>query len=139
MISSYNSESLNRTIRADELTELSTEDLNALLGDLIKAIKSIDEQINETIELEIKHGLSPDNDWLHRAKTKRRICLQLAGKTEKYLQGTDSVPAVGAYAERFQEAYTKHYEKILFEELGPDLETIKKEAKELALNDVGPN
>ena len=49
------------------------------------------------------------------------------------------MPAVGAYAERFQEAYTKHYEKILFEELGPDLETIKKEAKELALNDVGPN
>ena len=139
MISSYNSESLNKTIRSDELSELSTEDLNALLGDLINAIKSIDAQINETIDLESRHGLASDNDWLRRAKTKRRICLQMAGGAERQLKEAGEVLPEGAYAERFQEAYTKHFEKILFEELGPALESIKKEAKELALNDLGHN
>lgn len=132
MIPRFDSDSLGTRVCLNELDQFPAETLASLRDDVIKAVKDIDVQINETIALESRYGLTPDNDWLHRAKMKRRICLQFAIKIDKLLKGSEYIS--------YQEAYAKHFEDILAEEIGPtSLERIKKEAKELALNDVGPD
>lgn len=68
---------------------------------------------------------------MHRAKKKRRICLEFAAKLNTLINGAEP-PKVS-----YEEAYKKHFREILLEELGPNLERIEAEAAELARADVG--
>lgn len=88
--------------------------------------------MSQAEEFQQSAGISPDEDWLHRAKKKRKICLDFAIKASAALRGRSGIS--------FEEAYQKRLDEILCEELDPaTVDRIKKEAKELALDDVGRN
>ena len=127
----FNSKDLGRGVLLSEVEELPVADQKLVYEEAIEAINSIDASIKEISSLEKRSGISGDSDWLHRAKKKRRICLEFAAKLNTALNGAQS-PKIS-----YEEAYKKHLREILFEELGPALERIEAEAAELARTDVG--
>lgn len=127
----FNSKDLGRGILLSEVDDLEATDQKLVYEEAIEAINSIDASIKEISGLEKRSGISSDSDWLHRAKKKRRICLEFAAKLNTAINGIDA-PKVS-----YEEAYKKHLREILFEELGPALERIEAEAAELARADVG--
>lgn len=125
----FNSKALDRAVHSTELPELSKEDLATLQNELIECILSIQASLAEVKAFDGKYGLSPDEEWQHRAKKKLRICKQFAAKIEALKGGTP--PAV------FKDAYAARLREILAEELGPtSLKKIEDEAAELARADV---
>ena len=127
----FRSKDLGRVVSLAEVDSLDASDQKLLYEELIEAVTSIDSTIKEIGGLEKRSGIRTDSDWLHRAKKKRRICLEFAAKLNTILGGSEA-PTV-----TYEEAYKKHLREILSEELGPILETIEKEAAELARADVG--
>ena len=125
----FNSKELNRPVHSSELAELTPEDLEILRTELFDCIEGINKSLSEIKDFTDKHGYPPDEDWLHRAKKKLRICMQFAVKIEASNNGTPVT---------YKEAYEKRFREILLEELGPDsLKKIENEASELARADMG--
>jgi len=115
-----------------EVEDLDTCDQKLLYEELIEAVTSIDSTIKEISDLEKRSGIRTDSDWLHRAKKKRRICLEFAARLNAALGGMEP-PKIS-----YEDAYKKHLREILTEELGPKaIERIEAEAAELARADVG--
>jgi len=127
----FKSKDLDRGIFLSELDSLPVNEQKLLYEETIESINGIDSSIKEISGLEKRSGISSDSDWLHRAKKKRRICLEFAAKLNTLINGAQP-PKVS-----YEEAYKKHFREILLEELGPDLERIETEAAELARADVG--
>ena len=127
----FTSKDLGQGVLLSEVEDLGTHEQKILYEEAIEAINSIDSNIKEINGLEKRSGISTDADWLHRAKKKRRICLEFAAKLNTILNGAD-LPKIS-----YEEAYKKHFHQILLEELGPDLERIESEAANLARADVG--
>lgn len=127
----FKSKGLDRGIFLSELDSLPVNEQKLLYEETIESINGIDSSIKEISGLEKRSGISSDSDWLHRAKKKRRICLEFAAKLNTLINGAQP-PKVS-----YEEAYKKHFREILLEELGPDLERIESEAAELARADVG--
>lgn len=127
----FKSKDLDRGIFLSELDSLPVSQQKLLYEETIESINGIDSSIKEISGLEKRSGISSDSDWLHRAKKKRRICLEFAAKLNTLINGAE-LPKVS-----YEEAYKKHLRQILIEELGPDLERIEAEAAELARADVG--
>lgn len=127
----FKSKDLGRGVFLSEVEELSAADQKLIYDETVEAINSIDLSIKEISDLERRSGISSDSDWLHRAKKKRRVCLEFAAKLNTVINGAET-PKVS-----YEEAYKKHLRQILLEELGPDLERIEAEAAELARTDVG--
>jgi len=129
---SYKSKSLEREVPLDSVHNLPTSELQSLYEETTETIKSIDHDMSQAEEFQQTTGIAPDHDWIHRAKKKRKICLDFAIKVSAVLRGSSGVS--------FEEAYDKRLYEILCEELDPiTVDRIKHEAKELALNDVGRN
>ena len=126
----FNSKRLSGSVFYSELETLNPKDQQIVYDEAIEAINSIDASIKEINDLEKMSGVGGDSDWLHRARKKRRICLEFAAKLNTILNGTEP-PKVS-----YEESYKKHLRAILLEELGPDLERIEQEAAELARSDV---
>jgi hypothetical protein len=125
----FNSKELNRVVYSTELPNLSEHDLETLRAELFDCIEGINTSLAEVKQFEDKHGYSSDEDWLHRAKKKLRICTQFAAKIEAFKNGSPMT---------YKEAYAKRLREILLEELGPtSLKKIEDEAAELARTDVG--
>jgi hypothetical protein len=127
----FRSKDLGRVLSLSEIEDLGTGDQKILYEELIEAVRSIDATIKEICDLEKRSGIRSDSDWLHRAKKKRRICLEFAAKLNVILGGAEP-PKIS-----YEDAYKKRLREILAEELGPDLERIESEAAELARADVG--
>jgi hypothetical protein len=127
----FKSKDLDRGIFLSELDSLPVNQQKLLYEETIESINGIDSSIKEISGLEKRSGISSDSDWLHRAKKKRRICLEFAAKLNTLINGAEP-PKVS-----YEEAYKKHFREILLEELGPNLERIEAEAAELARADVG--
>jgi len=127
----FKSKDLDRGIFLSELDSLPVSEQKLLYEETIESINGIDSSIKEISGLEKRSGISSDSDWLHRAKKKRRICLEFAAKLNTLINGAQP-PKIS-----YEEAYKKHLRQILTEELGPDLERIEAEAAELARTDVG--
>lgn len=127
----FKSKDLDRGIFLSELDSLPVNEQKLLYEETIESINGIDSSIKEISGLEKRSGISSDSDWLHRAKKKRRICLEFAAKLNTLINGAEP-PKVS-----YEEAYKKHFREILLEELGPNLERIEAEAAELARADVG--
>ena len=127
----FKSKDLDRGIFLSELDSLPIHEQKLLYEEAIESINGIDSHIKEISGLEKRSGISSDPDWLHRAKKKRRICLEFAAKLNTLINGAQP-PKVS-----YDEAYKKHFREILLEELGPNLERIEAEAAELARADVG--
>lgn len=126
----FNSKSLRRPVQSDDVKTLSPEDLLALKTELFESIEGISQSLAEMDQFQRRHGIPPDEDWQHRAKTKLRICTQFALKIDKMMGGA---PALS-----YKDAYIKRLHEILVEELDPNsLEKIESEAAELARLDVG--
>jgi len=127
----FKSKNLDREVFLSELYDLPLNEQKLLYEEAIESINGIDSSIKEISRLEKQSGVSGDTDWLHRAKKKRRICLEFAAKLNTFINGAET-PKVS-----YEEAYKKHFHRILLEELGPDLERIEAEAAELARTDMG--
>jgi hypothetical protein len=127
----FKSKDLGRVVSLSEIEDFNTSDQKLLYEELVEAVRSIDLTVKEIGDLEKRSGIRSDSDWLHRAKKKRRICLEFAAKLNVILGGAEPPKA------NYEDAYKKHLRKILFEELGPSLERIEAEAAELARADVG--
>jgi|TARA_S200002703_G_C3615180_1_gene188890 hypothetical protein len=124
----FNSRELNRPVHSTELAQLSPQDLELLRAELFDCIEGINKSLSEVKDFTDKHGYPHDEDWLHRAKKKLRICMQFAVKIEAFNTGTPMT---------YKEAYEKRFREILLEELGPDsLKKIEDEASELARADL---
>ena len=129
---SYKSKSLDREVPLDSVHDLPTSELQSFYQETTETIKSIDHDIMQAEKFQQATGIAPDHDWVHRAKKKRKICLDFAIKASAALRGSSGLS--------FEEAYHKRLDEILCEELDPvTVDRIKHEAKELALNDVGRN
>lgn len=129
---SFKSKSLEKDVPLSLLHELPASELQLIYNETIETIKSIDQDISEAESFQKSAGISPDQDWIHRAKKKRKICLDFAIKSSAALRGESSLS--------FEEAYQRRLDQILSEELNPTtLANIKKEAHELALEDVERN
>ena len=132
----FKSKELCRGVFLSEIEELPVADQKLLYEEAVEAIRGIDLSVKEISDLERRSGVSGDSDWLHRAKKKRRVCLEFAAKLNTVMNGNapeEREPPKVSY----EEAYKKHFHQILLEELGPDLERIEAEAAELARADVG--
>jgi hypothetical protein len=132
----FKSKELCRGVFLSEIEELPATDQKLLYEETVEAIRGIDLSVKEISDLEKRSGVSSDSDWLHRAKKKRRICLEFAAKLNTVMSSNapeEREPSKVSY----EEAYKKHFRQILIEELGPDLERIEAEAAELARTDVG--
>jgi len=129
---SFRSKSLEKDVPLHLVHELPVSELQSLYDETVETIRSIDHDVSQAEEFQQSAGISPDEDWLHRAKKKRKICLDFAIKASAALRGRSGIS--------FEEAYQKRLDEILCEELNPaTVDRIKKEAKELALDDVGRN
>ena len=127
----FNSKSLDRSVFTSELLTLDPEDLDKLRNELFECIEGINTSLVEVAGFEQKHGLAPDEEWVHRAKKKLRICTQFAAKIEALDKGAPV---------SYKEAYEKRFLEILAEELDPvSLKKIQDEAAELARSDVSRN
>jgi len=98
----FNSKELNRVVYSTELPNLSEHDLETLRAELFDCIEGINTSLAEVKQFEDKHGYSSDEDWLHRAKKKLRICTQFAAKIEAFKNGSPMT-----YKERTQSACVK--------------------------------
>ena len=127
----FTSKDLGRGILLSEVETLDAAEQKLLYEETIEAINGIDSKIKEISGLEKRSGISTDSDWLHRAKKKRRICLEFAARLNTTINGAEP-PWIS-----YEESYKKHFHQILLEELGPALERIEAEAAQLARADVG--
>lgn len=128
----FNSKELGRVLPLSEVEDLDTDQQRLLYEELVEAVKSIDETISEILDLEKRSGIRTDSDWLHRAKKKRRICLEFAARLNAVLNGS-----VAPSKPTYEDLYKKHLREILIEELGPkSVERIEEEAASLARTEL---
>lgn len=124
------SKSLERTVDLDGLSSLPLSDVRALHAELVVAVQSMDDSVNEALKTQELSGISADMDWVHRVRKKRRICVAFAAQAKQLLdtKSNDST---------FQGAYTQHLDALILKELGATVYgEIKDEARELALADL---
>ena len=121
----FNSRSIGRIIGLDELPRLAQSELRELHAELLMAVQAMDEKVQESKELEHISGISADEDWIHRVKKKRRICVTFAAQVKQAMEATDT---------SFEAVYRLKLDELLLEELGEDTwQEIKSEAMEFAL------
>lgn len=66
----FASTSLNRTVDATAIMQLSNKELRTLHAELLFAMQGLDEAVGECLAADTCYT----KNWLHRVKTKRRIC-----------------------------------------------------------------
>jgi hypothetical protein len=121
----FTSRALNRVVTLGDIARLSAAELRDLHAELTMAVQAMDEKVQETKELERASGIAADEDWLHRVKKKRRVCVALAAQVNQALSAGNS---------SFEYVYRFKFEQLLLEELGEEaLREIKGEAMQFAL------
>jgi hypothetical protein len=121
----FTSRALNRVVNLADIARLTAAELRELHAELTMAVQAMDEKVQETKELERASGIAADEDWLHRVKKKRRVCVTLAAQVNQALNCGNS---------SFEYVYRFKLEQLLLEELGDDtLREIKSEAMQFAL------
>jgi hypothetical protein len=124
------SKSLDRTVDLDGLSSLPLSDVRALHAELVVAVQSMDDSVNEALKMQELSGISADQDWVHRVRKKRRICVAFAAQAKQLLDTKSSDST-------FQGAYAQHLDALVLKELGAAVYgDIKDEARELALADL---
>ena len=124
------SKSLERTLDLDGLSSLPLSDVRSLHAELVVAVQSMDDSVNEALKMQELSGISADMDWVHRVRKKRRICVAFAAQAKQLLDTKSSDST-------FQGAYAQHLDALILKELGATVYgEIKDEARELALADL---
>ena len=124
------SKSLERTVDLEGLSSLPLSDVRALHAELVVAVQSMDDSVNEALKMQELSGISADMDWVHRVRKKRRICVAFAAQAKQLLDTKSSDST-------FQGAYAQHLDALILKELGAIVYgEIKDEARELALADL---
>jgi hypothetical protein len=121
----FTSRALDRVVTLADIARLKPTELRELHAELTMAVQAMDEKVQETKELERASGIAADEDWLHRVKKKRRVCVTLAAQVNQALSTGES---------SFEYVYRFKLEELLLEELGDEtLREIKGEAMQFAL------
>jgi O-acetyl-ADP-ribose deacetylase (regulator of RNase III) len=121
------SRSLSRTVDLDEIATLSRSNLRKLHAELLIAISAMDEHIAEP-SWENKAAYE---EWKKRAVRKRRICAAFETQV-RYL-----LDAPHQETDALQQAYQRHLERLVQEELGSVVfGEIKAEAQALARKEL---
>lgn len=124
------SKALDRTVSMEETGELELQAAQALYSELVMAVQSLDDSIQETQEQQRLSGILSDKDWVHRVKKKRRICVAFAAQLRPRLEQSTSTTG-------HQLAYWRTFEQLAREELGEDIYAeVVAEAKQTVLADA---
>jgi hypothetical protein len=121
----FTSRSLQRTVSLEDLPVMANSELRELHAELLMSVQTMDEKMQEAKELERLTGVAGDQDWLHRVKKKRRICVTFASQAEQAMNGGSS---------SFDSMYRLKLEELVLDELGEETwQEIKGEAMKFAL------
>jgi hypothetical protein len=121
---------LDRTVSLGDLSHLSQDELRELHAELTMMVQSMDEKVQENKELERLSGIPSDDDWLHKVKKKRRVCVTFAAYVNQ---------ALGTPNSNFEYVYRLKLDSLLVEELGAETwQEIKDEAMQFTLASLPP-
>jgi hypothetical protein len=109
---------------------LPQDELRELHAELTMMVQSMDEKVQENKELERLSGIPSDDDWLHKVKKKRRVCVTFAAYVNQ---------ALGTPNSNFEYVYRLKLDSLLVEELGAETwQEIKDEAMQFTLASLPP-
>lgn len=122
----FKSKSLDRVVRASELSQLDESQLRALHVELLVAVPALEDALGVA-------SRSNDKDWTHRIGTKLRVCNAFITHVKELLDKQRSEEATHYVVE-----YLKHLERVLEDEVGPFVaEQMRQEARQAAQREVG--
>lgn len=121
----FTSRTLDRVVSLGDLATIAQPELRELHGELTMAVQAMDEKVQESKELERLSGIPSDEDWIHKVKKKRRICVTFAAQVNQAMNVGDT---------SFEYVYRLKLDQLVLEELGEEAwQEIKGEAMAFAL------
>lgn len=138
----FNSKSLNRTVRMDELADLTKSELYRFNGELVIAARSMENALSDALQQEIKTGQPLDSDWVHKIRKKMGICNAFRSNAVQLMNGPAKAEILEIRKPEPDNALVTQlaevkFEELLIEEIGERLfRELQHEAIELALEDL---
>jgi len=138
----FNSKSLNRTVRMDELADLTKSELYRFNGELVIATRSMENALYDALQQEIKTGQPLDSDWVHKIRKKMGICNAFRSNAVQLMNGPAKAEILEVRRPEPDNALVTQlaevkFEELLIEEIGERLfRELQHEAIELALEDL---
>jgi len=121
----FTSRALDRVVNFGDISQLDQKQLRELHAELAMVVQAMDEKISESKELERVSGIPGDEDWLHKIRKKRRVCVTFAAYVNQ---------ALGTSETSFESVYRLKLDSLLLEELGEETwQEITTEAMQFAL------